>query len=277
MKYLVKLTTPSLSERPIRGGISRSIVAVFLIVILATSCTSQYTAKELKIEYISHASFVITTDSTSILIDPFKSKHWIGYDFPENITADATFITHPHYDHDGGRFLGEKPYWETKTKIYETSGDFKVAPFSIKGTKGKHCDPYGKEFGQKNTIYSFELDGMRLVHLGDNGPLTEANYKTLGTIDILMIPIDSQYHILKQQEIEEIIKRLQPKLIIPMHYRIPHLEAENKPKDLGGIEPYLSKQAHVIRSKTNTYTITKNKLPEKATYLYLEVHPNLKN
>jgi len=254
-------------------------IKIWLITILSIFITiSCIQPKEtLTINYIAHASFIISSDTTSILIDPFRSKQWIGYNFPENITADAVFITHPHYDHDGGRFLGDHPYWESTTKIYETPGVSELGNFKVKGIIGKHNDPYGKEFGQKNTIFKFEVADISLVHLGDNGPLTEANYKDLGKIDVLMIPIDSTYHILSHETIQEIIARLEPKLIIPMHYRISHLEAHGNPKNLGDIDPYLNKQPRVITLESNHYTLKIDKLPKMATYIKFKAHPNLKN
>lgn len=252
-----------------------SIAFTVLVFFLFSRC-AQKQEESIKIEYISHSSFVLTNDSTSILIDPFMSRHWIGYSFPENISADATFITHPHYDHDGGRFLGEKPYWESKTTIYEQPGIFHVGKFEIEGFSGKHCDPYGKEFGQINTIWKINIAGISIVHLGDNGPLTEANYNELGKTDVLMIPIDSKYHIISKETIEEIISKLEPKLIIPMHYRISSLEEIDKPKNLGDIEPYLSEQPNVMRPESNIFRLSKNKLPKLPTYLKLQTYPGLK-
>src|SRR2546430_16006401 len=82
----------------------------------------------------------------------------------------------------------------------------------------KPADPWGKEFGQTNTIWLLELDGLRIAHLGDNGPLTEANLEELGRVDILMMPIDARHHILKEAEVEAIRKALRPRILIPMHY-----------------------------------------------------------
>ena len=252
-----------------------SLVFIVLVFFLFSNCT-QKQDESIKIEYISHASFILTNDSTSVLIDPFMSRHWLGYSFPENIKTDATLITHPHYDHDGGRFLGEKPYWENATKIYEEPGSFNIGNFKVEGFVGKHSDPYGKEFGQKNTIWKIKVAGISIVHLGDNAPLTEKNFQELGKTDVLMIPIDSKFHIISKETIEEIIARLEPKIIIPMHYRIASLEEVDKPKNLGDIEPYLKDQEHVIRPESNIYILSKSKLPELPTYLKLQTFPGLK-
>ena len=251
---------------------------VLLGALFCFSCSVSSQSKDsLSIRYIAHASFLVSSGNTTLLIDPFKSKQWIGYNFPGDIRADAALITHPHYDHDGGRFLGAVPYWATTMEVFEEPGAFEIGNFRVRGISGKHCDPYGKEFGQNNTIFTLEAAGLQIVHLGDNGPLTEENYAALEGTDILMIPIDSHYHILSHADIQTIINRLRPKLIIPMHYRIPHLEEVDKPKTLGDIDPYLAEQQHVIRLKSNRYTLTKKELPETPTYMKFKTRPHLHN
>ena len=83
-------------------------------------------AQKIKVEYIAHASFKISYNEKSLLIDPFADTTWIGYKFPKNIRADAALISHPHYDHDGGRFRGVTPYWEDQLEIIEDPGDFQI-------------------------------------------------------------------------------------------------------------------------------------------------------
>jgi L-ascorbate metabolism protein UlaG (beta-lactamase superfamily) len=177
---------------------------------------------EVAIESIAHACFRIHSDEGSrILIDPYASRVWLSYDFPEELATDAILITHPHFDHDGGEFIGRAVPWTPETRVLREPGTNTVAGFHITGVRGKHADPWGKEFGQKNTIWRVEIGGLRIVHLGDNGALTEANVRELGPVDILMMPIDAREHILKNAEVEAIRRTMRPRVLIPMHYRGP--------------------------------------------------------
>jgi len=66
----------------------------------------------------------------------------------------------------------------------------------------------------------------------------------IGRVDVLMIPIDSQFHILKADEIAAIRSRLSPRVLIPMHYRHDDLELVlGKPEALGGIDGWAKGEA----------------------------------
>ncbi len=76
--------------------------------------------------------------------------------------------------------------------------------------------------------------------------------RELGRVDVLMMPIDADYHILSELEISDILHSLTPRVLIPMHYRLPDLEnAPDEPDDLGPIDPWLEGRANVIRLDTN--------------------------
>jgi len=217
---------------------------------------------QVAIEYIAHSCFRIHTAGTRLLIDPYASRTWLGYDFPARLAADEILITHPHYDHDADVLLGGQPApWTPNIKALRDPGSYKLADVAITGIRGKHADPWGKEFGQTNTIWLLEIGGLRIAHLGDNGRLTDANLQELGRVDILMMPIDSRHHILKEPEIQAIRAALHPRIVIPMHYRQPDLETSpDSPEGLGDIDPWLATQQNVIRLDQNIATFTADAL-----------------
>lgn len=217
-------------------------------------------AERVTIEYIAHACFRIhAPDGTRILIDPYADRVWIGYDFPEELEADLVLITHPHYDHDGGDAIGRQVPWDSSTTVLREPETFEFGDLRIHGIEGKHADPYGKEFGQKNTIWLLELGGLRIAHLGDNGPLTAANVKELGRVDILMMPIDGEFHILSEKEVERALDLVDPRIVVPMHYKHPDLEpVEGKPDDLGPIEPWLKGRKNVVQLEENRATFSRS-------------------
>ncbi len=229
------------------------------------------------IEYIAHACFRIKTpDRATILIDPYASLYWLGYRFPKNVGADEIFITHPHYDHDGGTSLGRKFPFAQDIPVRRVPGSYTVGKMRITGIAGRHARDYGKAFGHRNTIWRIKVGGLNIVHLGDNGPLTPKVIRRLGQVDILMIPIDGQYHLLTRKEIEAICKALKPRVLIPMHYRIPELEPGNRPRGLGPIDPWLKGRKNVVRLKTNRKEFSAKTLPAKPQILVFRHSPKVR-
>ena len=227
------------------------------------------------VEYIAHACFRVTSPSgKQILLDPYASRVWLGYDFPSNLQADAVLISHPHYDHDGGEAMGRRVPWSQKTPVLRTPGTNRIDDVTVVGFAGKHADPWGKEFGQINTIWLLEVGGLRIVHLGDNGPLHDDNIRQLGRVDVLMMPIDSQFHILKSEAIATIRRRLSPAVLIPMHYRHDDLEpVAGSPEALGGIDGWAKGEANVRYLDTHTHDFSVDTLPKKPEVLIFKHSP----
>ena len=101
---------------------------------------------------------------------------------------------------------------------------------SIIGLSTFHDDKKGAERGP-NTIYVFEADSLRMAHLGDLGhPLNEMLVEAMGNIDILILPVGGVFTI-GPEGAAEIVREIEPKIVIPMHYQQPGLNPESKRLD----------------------------------------------
>lgn len=230
----------------------------WFVLALLSAAASQGTAEEGRaaIEYIAHACFVIESpNGTRVAIDPYNTNRWLGYRFPDSLEADAVLVTHPHYDHDADYSFGHD------TPVFRAPGAFAISEIQVRGFAGSHADPYGKEFGQRNTIWLIEVAGLRILHLGDNGPLSEELAARIGKIDVLLPPVDDLEHILKFAEVAEIERLLEPRITIPMHYRIEAIS--ELPKSVGPIAEWLAKRPRVRRVETNRITLGPADLPDK--------------
>lgn len=162
------------------------------------------------ITYLGHSSFKIKTKSAVVVTDPFDSE-MVGIKFP-SMPADIVTISHDHKDHNMPAKLSEVK------KIVEGPGEYEIMGISIIGYHTYHDTEKGAKRG-KNTIYLFETEGLRILHLGDLGhQLDEDLINEIGDIDVLMIPVGGEYTI-GPKEAVEIVGKIEPFFIIPMHYQ----------------------------------------------------------
>ena len=156
----------------------------------------------MKIEYLGHACFKIYSVDGELLIDPYKDGSVDGL-APLRAEADEVICTHGHADHSG-------------TECVTLSGNdchIEVTPIP-----SWHDDQQGKLRGP-NTIYVLQAEGYKLAHLGDLGcPLNDEQKQLLQDLDVLMIPVGG-YFTIDAKQAKEIVDQLQPKCVIPMHYR----------------------------------------------------------
>jgi len=181
------------------------------------------------IRWFGQSFFEVVTDTevekgVKIYLDPYGGD--IGLALPKNLEADVVLVSHSHPDHNNTSLFKEAGL------LVDTAGEYSVKGVDIKGILAFHDGAEGKKYGH-NVVFSIESEGIKVVHLGDIGhPLTEAQAQKIGTPDILMIPVGGG-HSIDGKEATKIIKQLEPKIVIPMHYKIPNLKAE-----LNGIDDF---------------------------------------
>ena len=234
----------------------------FLLYLLALPALAQVT-----LEYVAHASFVLeATNGQRLIIDPYNSERWLGYTFPENIQADFVLVTHPHYDHDASYYF--------KAPVFREPGDYQLGAFRVTGVTARHAAGFGGEFSYKSTVFVVETGGVRVAHFGDAGPLDAEQLKRLGRVDVVLLPIDGDDHILKPAQIADILKQLKPAILVPMHYQLPDLS--DLPASLGPIEPWLMRQSNVLRLRTNRVPIGARELRQTGQILVLDHAPDVR-
>lgn len=168
----------------------------------------------MKIQYLGHSCFKLTESTgTTVITDPYKG---IGYELPDDLTADAVTISHHHYDHDNAAAV------KTNAKIIEGEGFYELPGVEITGIKSYHDDQEGKLRGE-NTIFKFRMDGLEICHLGDIGEECSSELiELLLPVNVLLIPVGGNYTIDTDQA-KEYVDRIMPEVVIPMHYKTRNL------------------------------------------------------
>src|SRR5205085_2682517 len=132
------------------------------------------------------------------------------------LSADIVLVSHDHFDHNNHAKVSGDP------QVIDSPGEYEYHGVMIEGLPTFHDDKEGAERG-RNTVYSLTLDGIHAVHLGDLGhALDDQTVEKIGDVDVLFIPVGDSFTIGPKQA-AEVVKQLQPKVIIPMHYDVPKL------------------------------------------------------
>ena len=164
-------------------------------------------------------------ESLKIVIDPYSEE--IGLKLSP-LEADIALFTHDHFDHNNAKALKGTPFLIANPGEYDAKGAF------IQGIFSYHDEQEGKERGT-NTIYTIEVEDMRICHLGDFGQkeLSAEQLEAIGDVDILMVPVGGTYTI-DAKTASHIVNQIEPKIAVPMHYALPKLKVK-----LAGVEEFL--------------------------------------
>lgn len=181
------------------------------------------------ITYLGHSSFRLKGKTASLITDPFDPK-FVGLKYPSN-EADIVTISHNHNDHNQSQLV------KGVRMAVNGPGEYEISGISIIGIPSFHDAKKGEERG-KNTIYVFEVDGLRIAHLGDLGEvLSDEQISQLGNIDVLMIPVGGEYTI-GPKEAVKVVGEVDPYFVIPMHYKVDGLSPQFS--KLEPVETFLS-------------------------------------
>lgn len=158
----------------------------------------------MKIIWHGHSCFELVEQDYHIVIDPFQAGS-VGTAFPDlDLEADEVLVTHEHRDHNGRECV--------RLRTGRTS------PFTITEFQGAHDFARGRLRGP-NTIFLIEANGVRVAHFGDQGgPLLPDQKKALKNLDAAMIPTGGIL-VWEPDEAVRQCESLQPRVIIPMHYK----------------------------------------------------------
>ena len=210
------------------------------------------------ITWLGHSCFKIQTANALILVDPYEAS--IGFKLPK-VNPDLLLITHDHTDHSNIAGVGGAPY------IVKGPGEYEARGVFVQGVPAFHDNVEGKERGMI-TMYRIEADDLRLAHLGDLGQhkLTDEQFEQLNGADILFIPVGGTYT-LDAKSAVEIITQLEPRIVIPMHYRIPGLDAKRIP--IAGIEAFAKQMGISPSAKEEKLKIAKKDLPQEETQVII--------
>jgi L-ascorbate metabolism protein UlaG (beta-lactamase superfamily) len=178
-----------------------------------------------QVEWYGQSAFRLRGDRATVFIDPFgdmsgAAARGFQWDYPpiDGVGADLVLVTHEHGDHNAVDAVdGDAPV------LRSTAGRLESPVGEVVAIASEHDEAAGTERGP-NTIFVFDLDGVRVAHFGDFGQreLREEQAAAVGSPDLVFLPVGDGPTIGAAQA-AAIVERIQPRWVVPMHYRTPRI------------------------------------------------------
>ncbi|MGB4292931.1 MAG: MBL fold metallo-hydrolase [Bacteroidales bacterium] len=243
----------------------QKLLCIMILALVNIELTQGQTSVTLT--WYGQSTFLMKTgDGVKVLMDP-ANPNMIKVDLNEPV--DLVTVSHEHGDHNYVALAKGNP-----VVLRGLSGsDYAKVDETVKGihvrTVATFHDNQGGAQRGKNAIFIFDLPGMKVVHVGDLGHvLTEAQVKETGKPDILMIPVGEIYT-LDLQSVIQVIKQLNPRIIIPMHFSPANAQGGLK---LGTVEDFLkvAGSSFDVKYSGHSETFVAGKLPSKTTIIVMK-------
>ncbi len=204
---------------------SKALSSLTLLLLLAGLSRGDDQVRQVTIRWHGQSFFeIISSQGTRIVIDP----HAIEAYGRKVVQADLVLISHFHDDHTQLSVVENAKKARVIYGLKEGKGGIGRQEWNIVDEKFKdvrirtigtyHDAMTGMQRG-RNSVFIIDVDGLRIVHLGDLGhSLSEAQLRRLGTVDILMIPVGGVYT-LNGLDAQKVVEQIKPRrYIFPMHY-----------------------------------------------------------
>jgi L-ascorbate metabolism protein UlaG (beta-lactamase superfamily) len=179
-----------------------------------------------RVEWYGQSAFLLSSGETAVAIDPFGdvsaalAARGVRFEYPpiDGVEAQLLLVTHEHVDHNGVEVIAGSP-----AILRSTAGRLESPIGVVVAIASEHDEEAGTARGA-NTIFVFELDGLRVAHFGDFGQaaLRDEQAAAVGAVDLLFLPVGGGPTI-GAERATAIVRRLSPRWVVPMHYRTPRV------------------------------------------------------
>jgi L-ascorbate metabolism protein UlaG (beta-lactamase superfamily) len=208
----------------------------------------------MEITWYGHSCFRLRSREATVVTDPFGKN--CGYEKP-TVRTDIITISHDHENHSNPTGFRGKP------KVVVGPGEYEIKGVFITGIATYHDGKKGAVNG-KNTVYRYDMENLTVVHLGDLGHVpTQSQVEVLNSVDILFVPVGGGTTISPAQA-AEVISLLEPRLVIPMHYKTPVF-----PGNLRKVEKFLNQMGLKRLEPQPQLKVTRSSLPEETQVVLL--------
>jgi len=176
----------------------------------------------MEIEYKGANCVVIKTKSTVLAVDPYLGAMGLK---DQAGKATAQLLTQH-------RFGVKNP----EQLVLDGPGEYEVGGLSVVGVPTQVYSDTPEE-GQQATMYRVDSGDVAIAVIGHGiAPLSEEQLEAIGVIDVAILPVGGNGYTLDAHAAVQVVRQLDPKLVIPTHYAD---SATNYEVEQQQLEPFL--------------------------------------
>ncbi len=210
----------------------------------------------MEITWLGHACFRIRAREATVVTDPCDRS--TGYSMGRP-TADIVTVSIPDPGHSYIAGVAGAP------RLINGPGEFEIAHVSIIGIATYPAKQPNVESG-RNVAYVIELEDLRIGHLGAIGHVpTSDQIEEMSAVDVLMVPVGAGES-LDAPNAAETVSLIEPKLVIPMHFKTDVEKMKLDP--VGRFLKEMGTQAVTGQAKVS---VTRSSLPSETQVVVLDV------
>lgn len=199
-----------------------------------------------EIKWFGHACVQIRARDAIVMMDPVPRS--FGYRFGKQ-RADIVTVSHDHPGHTATEIISTENF-----HLIDGPGEYEISNVFIRGVRTYHDTKRGAERG-RNTIYTVEIDGITVCHLGDLGhELTEDQNEAIGDIDVLLVPVGGGT-VLDGSRANDVVGQIEPNVVIPIQYRTEYGDHERE-----DVTRFLAEMGAADVEPVDKYSVTKSSL-----------------
>ncbi|MFA6392351.1 MAG: MBL fold metallo-hydrolase [Patescibacteria group bacterium] len=160
------------------------------------------------ITWLGQSCFKIQSHEVQVIIDPVSKTS--GLRKPRFSNIDMVIVSSPEYNPSDPKI---------ESLMIDGPGEYEAKQVFVKGIPIEHenGDP-------SDTVYWIEIEGITIGHLGKlNTSLSDKQLESLEGLDVLLVPVGGN-GVLDAKQAAEVISQIEPRIVIPMQYKIPGLK-----------------------------------------------------
>lgn len=212
----------------------------------------------MEITWYGHSCFRLTERNfATVVTDPYDNKT-IGYDSLK-LKAEIVTVSHDALGHNNSDAVKGTTHVLTGPGEFEIGGVFITAVQTDAGSGKK------KDKSARNTLYTFDYDGITVAHLGDLKAIpSQAEIEALGSVNVALIPVGGGSS-LNAAKAAEVVSLLEPNLVVPMHYATPDAKLS-----LDSLNKFLKEMGLNKVEAQPSLKVTRSSLPDETHVMVLE-------